>query len=71
MVAAGYDWKKGCWTFGPTASFEYTYAEFNSLYLESDTSLIPLHYGDQNQEACYRSNLGFPHLAARSGDEAG
>ena len=57
MVAAGYDWKKGCWTFGPTASFEYTYAEFNS-FTESDTSLIPLHYGDQNQEA-YRSNLGF------------
>ncbi len=57
MVAAGYDWKKGCWTFGPTASFEYTYAEFNS-FTESNTSLIPLHYGDQNQEA-YRSNLGF------------
>jgi outer membrane autotransporter protein len=57
MVAVGYDWKKGCWTFGPTASFEYTYAEFNS-FTESNTSLIPLHYGDQNQDA-YRSNLGF------------
>ncbi len=57
MVAAGYDWKKGCWTFGPTASFEYTYVEFNS-FTESDTSLIPLHFPDQNQEA-YRSNLGF------------
>jgi len=57
MVAAGYDWKKGCWTFGPTASFEYTYVEFNS-FTEGDTSLIPLHYGDQNQSA-YRTNLGF------------
>ncbi len=57
MVAAGYDWKKGCWSFGPTASFEYTYVEFNS-FTESDTSLIPLHFPDQNQEA-YRTNLGF------------
>ena len=31
MVAAGYDWKKGCWSFGPTASFEYTYVELNSF----------------------------------------
>ena len=57
MVAAGYDWKKGCWSFGPTASFEYTYVEFNS-FTEGDTSLIPLHFPDQNQEA-YRTNLGF------------
>ena len=57
MVAAGYDWKKGCWTFGPVASFEYDYVEFNS-FTEADTSLIPLHYPDQNQSA-YRSNVGF------------
>jgi outer membrane autotransporter protein len=56
MVAAGYDWTKGCWKFGPVASFEYTYVEFNS-FTESDTSLIPLHFPDQNKEA-YRSNLG-------------
>jgi outer membrane autotransporter protein len=60
MVAVGYDWKKGCWTFGPTASFEYTYAEFNSFTEDTSTaaSLIPLHFPDQNQSA-YRSNLGF------------
>ena len=57
MVAAGYDWKKGCWTFGPTASFEYDYVQLNS-FTEGDTSLIPLHFPDQNQSA-YRSNLGF------------
>ena len=56
MVAAGYDWKKGCWIFGPYADFEYSYVEFNS-FTEGDTSLIPLHYPDQNQNA-YRSNLG-------------
>jgi outer membrane autotransporter protein len=61
MVAAGYDWKQGCWTFGPVASFEYDYVEFNSFSEDdrlSSASLIPLHYPDQNQEA-YRSNLGF------------
>ncbi len=56
MVAAGYDWKKGCWIFGPYADFEYSYVEFNS-FTEGDTSLIPLHFPDQNQNA-YRSNLG-------------
>ena len=57
MVAAGYDWKKGCWQFGPVASFEYDYVQFNS-FTESDTSLLPLHFPDQNENA-YRSNVGF------------
>jgi outer membrane autotransporter protein len=61
MIAAGYDWKKGCWIFGPYADFEYSYVEFNS-FSEDDrpaaSSLIPLHYPDQNQSA-YRTNLGF------------
>ncbi len=61
MVAAGYDWKKGCWIFGPYADFEYSYVEFNS-FTEGDTSLIPLHFPDQNQNA-YRSNLGAAHCA--------
>jgi outer membrane autotransporter protein len=57
MVAAGYDWKQGCWLIGPVASFEYDYVQFNS-FTESDTSLLPLHYPDQNENA-YRSNVGF------------
>ncbi len=57
MVAVGYDWTKDCWKFGPVASFEYDYVQFNS-FTESDTSLLPLHYSDQDENA-YRSNLGF------------
>ncbi len=57
MVAAGYDWKKDCWLIGPVASFEYDYVQFNS-FTESNTSLLPLHYSDQDENA-YRSNLGF------------
>jgi outer membrane autotransporter protein len=55
-IAAGYDWKRGCWKFGPIASFEYNYAEFDA-FTEGDTSLIPLHFPDQNQDA-ERSNVG-------------
>jgi outer membrane autotransporter protein len=57
LIAAGFDWKRGCWLIGPTASFEYSYVQFNS-FTEGDTSLIPLHFPDQNQDAL-RSNLGF------------
>ena len=60
MIAAGYDWKRGCWIFGPYADFEYSYVEFNSFSEDdraSASSLIPLHYPDQNETA-YRTNLG-------------
>ncbi len=60
MIAAGYDWKRGCWIFGPYADFEYSYVEFNSFSEDdraSSSSLIPLHFPDQNETA-YRSNLG-------------
>ncbi len=63
MIAVGYDWTRGCWKVGPYADFEYNYVEFNS-FSEDDrpnsntSSLIPLHFPDQNQSA-YRTNLGF------------
>jgi outer membrane autotransporter protein len=31
MLATGYDFKKGNWTFGPTASLQYTYLGVNSF----------------------------------------
>ncbi|MCE9542877.1 MAG: autotransporter domain-containing protein, partial [Verrucomicrobia bacterium] len=31
MLATGYDFKKGMWTFGPTASLQYTYFGANSF----------------------------------------
>ncbi len=63
MIAVGYDWTRGCWKVGPYADFEYNYVEFNS-FSEDDrpnsntSSLIPLHFPDQNESA-YRTNLGF------------
>ena len=59
MVAAGYDWKKGCWLIGPVASFEYDYVQFDS-FTESDTSLLPLHYGTRMRT----------RIAATSGSES-
>ena len=42
MVAAGLRLEEGLLDlFGPVASFEYDYVEFNS-FTEADTSLIPL-----------------------------
>lgn len=59
LVAAGYDWTIGCFTFGPTASFQYSYIDFNS-FTESG-SLAPLHYPDQNEDA-ERSAVGLRAL---------
>jgi len=48
-VAAGYDWKRGNLSIGPTASFQYSYIGLNSF---SETgSLAPLKFPDQNTES--------------------
>jgi len=39
MVATGYDLKKGKWTFGPTASLQYTYFGANSFSEDGAPSL--------------------------------
>jgi outer membrane autotransporter protein len=56
LFGAGYDFKKGNLTFGPTASFNYTYLGTNS-FTESG-SLAPLNiHGGQNTSL--RSAFGF------------
>ncbi len=55
LVAAGYDWKSGGLTIGPTVSYQYTYVEFDG-FTESG-SLAPLTYNDQNAESS-RTALG-------------
>ena len=49
LVAAGYDWKKGGLSIGPTANFQYTYVGFSG-FTESG-SLAPLKFPDQNSES--------------------
>jgi len=49
LVAAGYDWKKGDLSIGPTANFQFTYVGFES-FTESG-SLAPLKFPDQNSES--------------------
>jgi outer membrane autotransporter protein len=46
LISAGYEWKKGALTIGPTASFQYTYVEFDSF--TEHGSLAPLSFSDQN-----------------------
>ena len=49
LVGAGYDWKLGALTLGPTANFGYTYLgldHFNEI-----GSLAPLDFPDQHQES--------------------
>jgi outer membrane autotransporter protein len=55
LVAAGYDWKKGGLTIGPTASFQYTLVGFGD-FTESG-SLAPLAYPSQNAES-FRTAFG-------------
>jgi len=55
MINAGYDIRRGNWTFTPTASVSYTRVNLDSF---SETgSLSPLSYPDQHQESL-RSELG-------------
>ena len=55
LVGAGYDFKRGGFTFGPTASFNYTYVGVGSF--TEDGSLAPLHFDSQGQESI-RTALG-------------
>jgi autotransporter-associated beta strand protein len=49
VVAAGYDWKHGNFSVGPTANFEFGYVGLNGF---SETgSLAPLKFPDQNTES--------------------
>jgi outer membrane autotransporter protein len=55
LVTAGYEWKKGALTIGPTANFQYTYVEFDGF--TEHGSLLPLTFNDQNAES-ERTALG-------------
>jgi outer membrane autotransporter protein len=49
VVSAGYDWKYGNFSIGPTASFEYGYVGLDGF---SETgSLAPLRFPDQNTQS--------------------
>ncbi|MBV8102094.1 MAG: autotransporter domain-containing protein [Verrucomicrobia bacterium] len=49
VVSAGYDWKSGNFSIGPTASFEFGYVGLDGF---SETgSLAPLKFPDQNTES--------------------
>jgi outer membrane autotransporter protein len=49
LVAAGYDWKKGNLTIGPTASFQYSYVALDGF--TETGSLAPLTFPRQNTES--------------------
>jgi autotransporter-associated beta strand protein len=49
LFGIGYDIKKGGFTFGPTASFNYTYIGVGSF--TETGSLAPLHFNSQAQES--------------------
>jgi outer membrane autotransporter protein len=49
LVAAGYDWKKGNLTIGPTASFQYSYVALDGF--TETGSLAPLTFLRQNTES--------------------
>lgn len=49
LFGAGYEFKRGGFTFGPTASFNYTYVGTGSF--SESGSLAPLHFGSQGQES--------------------
>ena len=55
LVTAGYEWKKGALTIGPTVSYQYTYVEFDGF--TEHGSLLPLTFNDQNAES-NRTALG-------------
>ena len=55
LVSAGYEWKKGALTIGPTVSYQYTYVELDSF--TEHGSLAPLSFSDQNADSS-RTALG-------------
>jgi len=46
LVSGGYEWKNGGLIIGPTASYQYTYVEFDGF--TEHGSLLPLTFSDQN-----------------------
>ena len=49
VVAAGYDWKRGDFSIGPTASFQFNYVGLDGF--TETGSLAPLRFPDQNTES--------------------
>jgi len=56
LFGTGYDFKKGAFTFGPTATFNYTYVGVGGF--DERGSLAPLRFGSQGQDSL-RSAFGF------------
>jgi outer membrane autotransporter protein len=46
LFGAGYDFKKGAFTFGPTASFNYTYIGINGFTERDSLAPLDIHGGD-------------------------
>lgn len=55
LVGGGYDWKSGGWSFGPVATFQYSYVSFDGF--TEDGSLAPLAFPDQSEDS-ERSAVG-------------
>ena len=49
LVAGGYDWKRGNFSIGPTATFQFSYVSINEF--TETGSLAPLKIQDQNYES--------------------
>jgi autotransporter-associated beta strand protein len=55
LIGTGYDWKKGNWSFGPTATFQYSDVGINAF--TEGRSLGSLEIQEQNEDL-FRSTLG-------------
>jgi outer membrane autotransporter protein len=55
LIGGGYDWKSGRWSFGPVATFQYSYISFDGF--TEDGSLAPLAFPDQSEDS-ERGTLG-------------
>jgi autotransporter-associated beta strand protein len=49
LVAGGYDWKRGDFSIGPTATFQFSYVSINEF--TETGSLAPLKFRDQSYES--------------------
>jgi outer membrane autotransporter protein len=49
LVAGGYDWKRGNFSIGPTATFEFSYVSIDGF--TETGSLAPLKFRDQSYES--------------------
>jgi outer membrane autotransporter protein len=49
LVAGGYDWKRGDFSIGPTAAFQFSYVSINEF--TETGSLAPLKFRDQSYES--------------------